>query len=92
MQDENLNLKKLYNDFVGDREELWRIADGKKTHISNLEVVKDKPYFARIDFVSEEDGKTSTIYIGKNGVVKDTNIIVTDWRAPISSLYYDSAV
>ena len=34
-----------------------------------MEVAKDKPYFARIDFISEEDGKTSTIYIGKNGVM-----------------------
>ena len=92
LQDENLNLKRLYNDFVGDREELWRIAARKKLHISNLEVAKDKPYFARIDFVSEEDGKISTIYIGKNGVMKNTDIIVTDWRAPISSLYYDAEV
>lgn len=92
LQDENLDLKKLYNDFVGDREELWRIADRKKLHISNLEVAQDKPYFARIDFIAEEDGKTSTIYIGKNGVMKDTDIIVTDWRAPISSLYYDAEV
>lgn len=92
LQDENLDLKKLYNDFVGDREELWRIADRKKLHISNLELAQDKPYFARIDFVAEEDGKTSTIYIGKNGVMKNTDIIVTDWRAPISSLYYDAEV
>lgn len=92
LQDENLDLKNLYNDFAGDREELWRIADRKKLHIRNLEVAQDKPYFARIDFVKEEDGKTSTIYIGKNGVMKDTDIIVTDWRAPISSLYYDAEV
>lgn len=92
LQDENLDLKKLYNNFVGDREELWRIADRKKLHISNLEVAQDKPYFARIDFASEEDGKISTIYIGKNGVMKGTDIIVTDWRAPISSLYYDAEV
>ena len=30
LQDEKLDLKKMYNDFVGDREELWRIADRKK--------------------------------------------------------------
>ena len=92
LQDENLDLKRLYNDFVGDRENLWRIADRKKLHISNLEIAKDKQYFARIDFVNEEDGKISTIYIGKNGVMKNTDIIVTDWRAPISSLYYDAEV
>ena len=32
LEDENLDLKKLYTDFVGDREELWRIADRKKIH------------------------------------------------------------
>lgn len=89
---EKVDLKKLYSDFVGDREELWRIADSKKLHISNLEIAEDKPYFARIDFTSEDDGKTSTIYIGKNGVMNDADIIVTDWRAPISSLYYDAEV
>lgn len=92
LQDENLDLKRLYNDFVGDRQELWRIADRKKLHIRNLEVAQDKPYFARIDFVAEENGNTSTIYIGKNGVMKNSDIIVTDWRAPISSLYYDAEV
>lgn len=92
LQDERINLKNLFNNFIGDREELWRIADGKKIHISNLEVALDKPYFARIDFTSEDDGKTSTIYIGKNGVSKNTDIVVTDWRAPISSLYYDAEI
>lgn len=92
LQDEKLDLKNLYNNFIGDREELWRIADRKKLHISNLEVSQNNPYFARIDFTSDDDGKISTIYIGKNGVMKDTNIIVTDWRAPISSLYYDAEV
>lgn len=92
LNDEKFDLKNLYNNFVGDREQLWRIADIKKLHISNLEVALDKPYFARIDFASEEDGKTSAIYIGKNGVIKNTDIIVTDWRAPISSLYYDAEV
>ena len=89
---EKVDLEKLYKDFIGSRDELWSIADRKKVHISNLKTSLNRPYFARIDFTSEEDGKTSTIYIGKNGVMKDTNIIVTDWRAPISSLYYDAEV
>ena len=36
LQDEKLDLKNLYNNFIGDREELWRIADRKKLHISNF--------------------------------------------------------
>ena len=92
LKDEQLDLQKLYKDFIGDREELWRIADTKKLHITNLETSLNKPYFARIDFTAEDTGKTSTIYIGNNGVMQGTDIVVTDWRAPISSLYYDAEV
>lgn len=87
---EKKDLDSLYKDFVGDREELWEIAARRNIHITNLETSLDKPYFARIDFTSDDDNKVSTIYIGKNGVMKDNDIVVTDWRAPISSLYYDS--
>lgn len=90
--DEKEDLKKLSDNFIGSRDELWKIADRKKLHISNLEVSKNKPYFARIDFTSDDDGKMSTVYIGKNGVSKSSDIIVTDWRAPISSLYYDAEI
>lgn len=90
--DKEEELKKLFNNFIGDREELWKIADMKKIHIRNLKTSVNKPYFARIDFTSDEDGKVSTVYIGKNGVIKNTDIIVTDWRAPISSLYYDAEI
>ena len=52
-----------------------------------------KPYFARIDFTSNDDGKEEICYIGKVGVSDyDSNIITVDWRAPISSLYYDSNI
>mgnify|MGYP004457906729 FL=1 len=90
--DEKEDLKKLSDNFIGSRDELWKIADRKKLHISNLEVSENKPYFARIDFTSDDDGKMSTVYIGKNGVSKSSDIIVTDWRAPISSLYYDAEI
>ena len=29
-EDEQIDLEKLYKEFIGDREELWRIADQKK--------------------------------------------------------------
>jgi len=87
---EENDLEQLYKTFVGTRDELWAIADRMKLHISNLETSLDKPYFARIDFTSEVDGETKTVYIGKNGVIRNNEIVVTDWRAPISSLYYDA--
>ena len=89
---EQMSLEKIYSEHLGSREELWRIANRKKIHIHNLESSLDTPYFARIDFTFEKDGKLQTIYIGKNGIMQNTNIIVTDWRAPISSLYYDAEV
>ena len=52
-----------------------------------------KPYFARIDFTSDDEHRKEVCYIGKVGVVdSDGNIITVDWRAPIASLYYDSNI
>lgn len=81
--------KKLFIDWIGSKDELWRKADFKKLHISNLETSKDNPYFARIDFTIDcEDGKHIN-YIEKHCVMMDSNIVVTDWKALISSLYYN---
>ena len=92
LNDEKSDLNNLYSNFIGDKEEMWRIAARKELNINNLKVALDNPYFARIDFTSDDDRKTNIIYIGKKGVMKDSNIIVTDWRAPISSLYYDAEI
>ena len=63
----------------------------KKLH--DIRKIKDKPYFARLDF--EEDGeKEERLYIGKISVVdtKENIPIIVDWRAPISNLYYDGRI
>lgn len=53
----------------------------------------DKPYFARLDFARDGETKLEKLYIGKVGVMdEDNNNIVIDWRAPISSMYYDSNI
>lgn len=50
-----------------------------------------KPYFGRVDYRETDSGLTESLYIGKNGVSKDkTNVIVIDWRAPVSALYYEN--
>lgn len=52
-----------------------------------------KPYFARIDFTDDSSSNREALYIGKLGVSdEDDQIVTVDWRAPISSLYYDSNV
>lgn len=45
------------------------------------------PYFGRVDF--ESDGLSEPIYIGINGIAKDLNSYVFDWRTPIASLFYN---
>ena len=45
------------------------------------------PYFGRVDF--ECDGDSEPIYIGINGIEKDFNFYVFDWRTPIASLFYN---
>ena len=60
------------------------------TKIKNLENAKQTPYFARIDFKAEEEENKEKIYVGKTNIFDDeSNVAVADWRAPISSLYYD---
>ena len=62
------------------------------TKIKNLENVKGKPYFARIDW-KEKEHDLKEYYIGKCSIIDDDSIVhVIDWRAPVSSLYYDSRI
>ncbi|MEG0872848.1 MAG: RNA polymerase recycling motor HelD [Clostridia bacterium] len=59
--------------------------------ISNLKRSELKPYFARIDFRQSGTLSDEKLYIGKVGVISEEgNIVVTDWRAPIATLYYDN--
>ena len=70
-----------------DIEDSRRVIEYLKRNNKRLERQLGKPYFARIDFATENG--TQKIYIGL-GLVKDGNIpAVYDWRSPIASMYYD---
>lgn len=61
--------------------------------LENIKSIKDKPYFARMDF--KEDGKSvEKLYIGKISLLNNKTAypIIVDWRAPISNLYYEGRV
>ena len=49
------------------------------------------PYFARIDFQEDNEAEAEKIYIGISSFIdEDTlDIIVYDWRAPVSSMFYE---
>lgn len=53
----------------------------------------DNPYFGRIDYLDAEADKEARVYIGKNGVFRNrTEVVIADWRAPISSVYYENEI
>lgn len=53
----------------------------------------NNPYFGRIDYLDMETDKEARVYIGKNGVFKNrTEVVIADWRAPISSVYYENEI
>lgn len=63
--------------------------------VRRLERVVATPYFGRIDFREargESAGQPEQIYIGISSLVDRTGAehMVYDWRAPISSLFYDA--
>ena len=53
--------------------------------------MKDSPYFGRVDFVFDGEKTETPCYIGTSNLSKSTGAIplIYDWRAPISSLFYD---
>ncbi len=58
---------------------------------NRIQKLLDSPWFGRIDFSSNSDKKRLSVYIGLYSFFdeeQNTNII-HDWRAPISSMYYD---
>lgn len=51
----------------------------------------EQPYFGRIDYLEKVSEQDSKVYIGKNGVFRNkTDVVIADWRAPISSVYYEN--
>ena len=59
--------------------------------VLRLQKMLNNPYFGRIDFLEDGEDKVEKIYIGINNLISDENssILVYDWRAPISSMFYD---
>ncbi len=53
----------------------------------------ENPYFGRIDYLDKETAHEEKVYIGKNGIFRNkTDVVIADWRAPISSVYYENEI
>ena len=62
--------------------------------MQRLQRMLNAPYFARIDFIEDDYDGLEEIYIGRHSLLDELTHTyhVYDWRAPISSLYYDYGV
>ncbi len=58
--------------------------------INQLEKSLQRPYFARIDFNFDGEDGLERIYIGRYSITNEPDFdrFVYDWRAPISTLFY----
>ncbi|MCM3724132.1 AAA family ATPase [Neobacillus cucumis] len=73
------------------------LSERERTHIhmdKNLKTLarlKYSPYFGRIDFLEEGEKQIDHVYLGIASLMDENNenFLIYDWRAPISSLYYD---
>lgn len=73
------------------------LSERERTHghlseeLKHLRLLRDSPYFARIDFKEDSAEYDEQIYIGTSSLMDEAeeNFLIYDWRAPISSLYYD---
>lgn len=72
-----------------ERENNWKQATRRLDVLAKLE---KKPYFARIDFKEKGEHRES-VYIGLGSFSdRPDNFLIYDWRAPISSVYYDGGL
>ena len=74
---------------LDERQNAWQHA---AKQLSTVQKLEQKPYFARVDF-KETNEKPETIYIGLGSFAdKNNHFLIYDWRAPISSIYYDGKI
>ena len=58
--------------------------------LKKLTRLKKSAYFGRVDFMEERYNDLEQIYIGVSTFFNDKgDILIYDWRAPISSIFYD---
>ncbi|KGE16759.1 RNA polymerase recycling motor HelD [Paenibacillus wynnii] len=80
------------------RQQSQILSERERHHLQSSKALKKykklvvSPYFGRIDFTEKPDGKSEKIYLGIGSLMEeDGTFLIYDWRAPISSLYYDGA-
>ncbi|WP_057743462.1 RNA polymerase recycling motor HelD [Liquorilactobacillus capillatus] len=64
-----------------------------KQQVQTLKDLKKSPYFGRVDILDEGEHTPEKLYIGISSFVdEDQHFLIYDWRAPISSIYYNGTL
>ncbi len=73
---------------LSNKASLYKFSYEKVNHLKRM---YQSPYFGRIDFLEKGETAAESIYIGLSNLsTYDTReFLVYDWRAPISSMFYD---
>lgn len=73
---------------LSERERSHRHAEEQLQMLLKLE---HSPYFGRIEFMEQDQSKSDHIYLGVGSLLDQSGYeyLIYDWRAPVSSLYYD---
>ncbi|WP_062353890.1 RNA polymerase recycling motor HelD [Bacillus kwashiorkori] len=79
------------------RQQAELLSERERSHrhfhkqLKNLQRLKSSPYFGRMDFLESGENEAEVVYIGLFSLMDENNeeFLVYDWRAPISSMYYD---
>lgn len=100
--DLKINLDNVWDKFetyasIQQQSNTLAIKEQTRQHIEKqykvLSRLQRSPYFARVDFKEYDDNLTQKIYIGiatlREHEDKLDSFLIYDWRAPISSIYYD---
>ncbi|WP_163100157.1 RNA polymerase recycling motor HelD [Peribacillus alkalitolerans] len=82
---------------IGLRQEAQALSVSQSTHrhaskrLTTLHRMQEVPYFGRIDFIEEGISSQEQIYIGISTLTDASggDFLIYDWRAPVSSVYYD---
>ena len=77
-----------------NQQALFRQADANQEKLQlkyRFEKMKDSPFFARVDFRYEDEEEAEIFYIGIGNFAESAGKmpLIYDWRAPVSSLFYD---
>lgn len=79
------------NQYLVERQRQVILYQQAKDQLQKLEKIKISPYFGRVDFLEVGKDRSERVYIGISTVIDEQTweCLISDWRAPISSLFYD---